>query len=82
MLGAPLDFDLARFECSGSPLVLFLSPLGCSQLLRVDRLCSGMVAFLYGDGAAETMGFAPLGLGDHVGYDPATALASEAQTRR
>lgn len=41
-----------------------------------DPSLSVMVAFLYGDDAARTLGFTPLGLGDEVGYRHAVALAT------
>jgi hypothetical protein len=40
-----------------------------------DTGLSTMVAFLYGDSAAEQMGFTPLGLVDRTGYEHAVALA-------
>jgi len=41
-----------------------------------DPALSTMVAFLYGDDAARSLGFTPLGLGDRVGYRHAAALAA------
>jgi hypothetical protein len=55
-----------------------LDPLADEALavLGEDRSRSSMVAFLYGDEAAIRLGFTPVGLGDHVGYCHAVALAA------
>ena len=44
-------------------------------ILGGDPSLATMVGFLYGDEAAAALGFTPLGLGDHVGYAHAVALA-------
>lgn len=46
------------------------------EVLGDDTTLSSMVAFLYGDDAAEAMGFTPVGLGDRVGESHAVALAN------
>ena len=46
------------------------------EVLGGDTTLSSMVAFLYGDPAAEAMGFSPVGLGERVGERHAVALAS------
>ena len=46
------------------------------EVLGDDTTLSSMVAFLYGDTAAEALGFTPVGLGDRVGESHAVALAS------
>jgi hypothetical protein len=50
------------------------------DVLGDDEGLPTMVAFLYGDDAARAMGFTPIGLGDHVGYRHATALAHATRT--
>ena len=47
------------------------------EVLGDDDTLSSMVAYLYGDRAAEAMGYTPVGLGDRAGESHAVALARE-----
>jgi hypothetical protein len=46
------------------------------EIVGSDTSTSTMVAFLWGDAAATSLCYTPLGLGDRVGYRHAIALAS------
>ena len=65
----------AALARAGDPGALDAAAAEALAVLGDDTGLPTMVAFLYGDDAAVTMGFSPLGLGPHAGERHATALA-------
>lgn len=60
---------------AGGPAELDDAAADALAVLADDPSLSTMVAFLYGDDAADALGFTPIGLGPRVGERHATAIA-------